>query len=466
LNWHSLFEDHLRDVERGIAAALEVSADRGMPFDTVVFHAGRLATYHADDLEIPFRGHPHFLRFAPVPGPDHLLVYRAGRPLHLLHSLASDYWHAPAPELDAWVQQSLSLEEGPDPAAMFSQLAQRGRCAFIGCDLELADTLGIERSCVEPASLVAALDWERGVKTAYEIACMREAQRIAGLGHAALRDAICESRSEYELHLAYLAATRQLEAELPYPNIIAWDEAAAVLHYQHRRTRTPSPGRSFLVDAGARYNGYASDVTRTYCLDGDAPGASAFRQLLDGMEDLQQALVNEVGPGVGFVDLHRRAQSAIVRLLREVGVIRAGEGASRQEDLAGGFFPHGLGHHLGLQVHDVGGRQIEPGGSTREPPDDCPHLRTTRDLEPGQIITIEPGVYFIPTLLDAMRSGPDRALYDWKLVDALVPFGGIRIEDDVLVTAQGRENLTRAFVPGHKHAVAATTGSTGAGKSA
>jgi Xaa-Pro dipeptidase len=308
--------------------------------------------------------------------------------------------------------------------------------------------------------LLAALDWERGVKTAYEIACIREAQRISGLGHAALRDAICESRSEYELHLAYLAATRQLEVELPYPNIIAWDEAAAVLHYQHRRTRAPSPGRSFLVDAGARHNGYASDVTRTYCLDAGAPGASAFRLLLDGMEDLQQVLVNEVGPGVGFVDLHRRAGSAIARLLREVGVIRAGEGASREQDLVSTFFPHGLGHHLGLQVHDVGGRQIEPDGSTREPPDEFPHLRTTRDLEAGQIITIEPGLYFIPILLDAMRAGPDRVLIDWQLVDALVPFGGIRIEDDVLVTAQGRENLTRAFVPGHKHAMAATTDST------
>jgi Xaa-Pro dipeptidase len=105
---------------------------------------------------------------------------------------------------------------------------------------------------------------------------------------------------------------------------------------------------------------------------------------------------------------------------------------------------------LGLQVHDVGGRQVSPRGDRREPPASSPALRTTRDLEPGHVVTIEPGLYFIPMLLEPFRSGAAAAAFDWPLIDALAPCGGIRIEDDILVTDGGREDLTRPVVPGHR----------------
>lgn len=454
VNWQSLFEDHLREVDRTTLLALEVCAQQGTNFDTIVFHAGRLTTYHADDLEIPFRTHPHFLRFAPVPGPNHLLIYRPGTSALLLRAAAESYWHASAPALDDWLAQSLEVSEVDDPVVAFSQLGELGRCAFIGADSEMASALGISPDHSELTSLLAALDWYRGTKTPYEVACLREAQRVAGLGHAAVRRGIEDSHSEHQLHLDYLVASQQLDPDLPYPNIIAWDEASAVLHYQKRRTRAPAPGRTFLIDAGARCNGYASDVTRTYCSEGcrseEAAGSSEFHALLDGMEHLQQGLVKEVRPGLGFIALHRMAQTQVAQLLCEVGVIRAAPADALERGLVFPFFPHGLGHHLGLQVHDVGGRQVEPSGTLRAPPEDCPHLRTTRDLETGHVITIEPGLYFIPTLLEPMRTGATRDLLNWKLLDVLISWGGIRIEDDILVTQNGYENLTRPFVPGHE----------------
>jgi len=111
------------------------------------------------------------------------------------------------------------------------------------------------------------------------------------------------------------------------------------------------------------------------------------------------------------------------------------------------FYPHGLGHHLGIQVHDVAGKLAGPDGSIAPPPAAHPTLRTTRTIETGHVITIEPGLYFIPMLLRPFRENEHKARFDWKLIDELAPNGGIRIEDDMLVTATGGRNLTRPHLP-------------------
>jgi Xaa-Pro dipeptidase len=101
------------------------------------------------------------------------------------------------------------------------------------------------------------------------------------------------------------------------------------------------------------------------------------------------------------------------------------------------FFPHGLGHSLGLQTHDVGCAQVRPKARN-------PHLRNTSTIAAGQVFTIEPGIYFIPALLDELEAGPHAGAVDWRLVGELRRLGGIRIEDDLLVAAdEGTRNLTR-----------------------
>ena len=110
--------------------------------------------------------------------------------------------------------------------------------------------------------------------------------------------------------------------------------------------------------------------------------------------------------------------------------------------------PHGVGHHIGLQVHDVGGQQAGPKGGKVPPDQEIPYLRTTRVLEPGHVVTIEPGLYFIPILLDPLRAGDEGQAVDWELVDRLIPCGGIRIEDNVVCTADGPRDLSRGHLPG------------------
>jgi Xaa-Pro dipeptidase len=111
------------------------------------------------------------------------------------------------------------------------------------------------------------------------------------------------------------------------------------------------------------------------------------------------------------------------------------------------FYPHGLGHFLGIQVHDVSGRQAAPEGGIKPPPAEHPYLRTTRTIETGQVFTIEPGIYFIPMLLRDLKASAHANDVDWTLVDALTPMGGIRIEDNLLVTPSGHRNLTREHLP-------------------
>ncbi|MXZ32739.1 MAG: M24 family metallopeptidase [Gammaproteobacteria bacterium] len=246
--------------------------------------------------------------------------------------------------------------------------------------------------------------------------------------------------SEFDIHLAFLEACRQLEEELPYTPIIALDEKSAILHYQYKRRELARPARVLLIDAGCRVNGYCSDVTRTWTAHSANP---LFTDLVAGMDGLQQELVREIRPGTEYVDLHLSALHKLANLLLELDICRGDAGRLRELQVPQLFMPHGVGHLLGVQVHDVGGRQRDGTGAQTPPPEHSPALRTTRGMTENMVFTVEPGCYFIPLLLEPARESPAAELINWDAVDALYDHGGVRIEDNVRVTADGVENLTR-----------------------
>lgn len=443
-DWKALYAEHLAQISADARAALGACDAAGL-----VIHAGSQRLYHADDQEVPFRQVPHFTRFAPLEGAEHLLLLpREGSP-RLIQVVPEDFWHEPPGPPPTWVSDALELEVVATPK-IARERAARGalgrdpeRWAYVGNDLQTAAALGLPASAVEPAALLQRLDWDRGVKTRYEVASIREACLRAALGHDAVREGVTRGQSEHLLHLAYLEASGQLGRECPYETIIAWDRHAATLHYPHKQRQEPRPGRTLLIDAGATCHGYASDITRTYLRPGSHP---VFHEALLGMVQLQNTLVDTVQPGLPYLVLHEAAFRGVTELLCVLGVLKVGAEEAFERRLAFPFFPHGLGHHLGLQVHDVGGKLSGPTGPPSPPPAEFPWLRTTRQLEAGHVVTIEPGLYFIPLLLNGYREGADAAAFDWELIDALIPSGGIRIEDDVLVTPEGVENLSRAFL--------------------
>jgi Xaa-Pro dipeptidase len=292
---------------------------------------------------------------------------------------------------------------------------------------------------------MAPLDWHRATKTEHEAARIAAAAEQSAAGHLAARAAFERGEPEIEIHRAYLRGCGRLERDMPYGTIVALDDKAAILHYQGKRGPGATRGDVLLLDAGAALEGWAADLTRTWTRPTADP---VFRCLLAGLDLLQRDLVAMVTPGRRYPEIHFEAHRRVASLLAEAAILKVSVEEAVERGLARAFMPHGVGHHLGLQVHDVGGHQAAPEGGAKPPPADHPWLRNTRTLEPGHVVTIEPGFYFIPMVLEPLRAGEHAAAIDWALVDRLERCGGARIEDNVLCTADGPRDLSRRHLPG------------------
>jgi Xaa-Pro dipeptidase len=423
------FAQHLATVGNAIDSALDSEG-----FSDLVIDAGPVHLAFLDDNPYRFQANPHFVWLVPVlNAPDSLICWRPGRKPLLVLVIPNDFWHVP-PTLPTgeWTRH-FDIQACANRGAALDALPPADhRRAWIGESAPLGQAIH------NPDLLLRRLHHARSFKTPYEVACIRAASRTAVLGHRAAQAAFAQGLSEFEIHLAYLAATGQNDAELPYGSIVALNRNGATLHYQLRSRSRPSQSLSLLIDAGASHSGYASDITRTH-----AAQRGLFADLIHAMHNAQQSLCAAVGPELDWRDLHLETHQQVAQILCQAGVLLAKPDEAVASGLTSTFLPHGLGHLLGIQVHDVAGFRDDPVGLPIATPPGHEALRLTRTLKPGFVVTVEPGIYFIDSLLNQLRAGPLAAKVDWSLVETLCPFGGIRIEDDVLVTAGGHENLTR-----------------------
>ncbi|MFC6634862.1 Xaa-Pro dipeptidase [Microbulbifer taiwanensis] len=406
-------------------------------YDTLNVFSGSPKVQFLDDNYYPFKVNPQFKALVPVTdNPHSWVIYRRGQKPKLLFYRPVDFWHyVPAAPQTFWSEHyDIELLAKPADAKQF--LSADG-AAFLGEDANLD---GWPIGTPNPEELLARLHWNRAYKTPYEFACLREANRIAVRGHRAAEEAFRSGASEFEINLAYLKAAGQGENRMPYGNIIGLNEHAAILHYTHLSgQRLPEAElKTFLIDAGADCNGYCADITRTYAFR-----SGEFADLVAAMDEKEQELVAGLKPGLPYPDLHRQCHLKVGELLNRFGVIKASAESAVESGLTRPFMPHGLGHFLGLQVHDVGGHQTGPQGGTTPPPPEYPFLRTSRTIEEDQVFTIEPGLYFIDSLLADLKESELAGEVHWGKVDAFRPFGGVRIEDNVIVHADRVENMTR-----------------------
>ncbi len=420
----SLYTAHLEYLQAETGKLLQQSA-----FEGLLIGSGSLIRRFMDDNSYPFFANPYFVYWLPFldQHPDCWLLIRAGEKPRLYFPMPDDFWHKTAQLPDQWWTEGLEIV----PVKGRRELPE-GKLAVIAPELPEGECSGWS---LNPESVVLALHQLRSVKTDWESECLRQANYLAVQGHIEAAAAFSQGCSEYEIHQRYLSAIAHNESQMPYSNIVGLNEHGAILHYQFQERCAPDQHRSLLVDAGAVWQGYAADITRTQARPG-----TLFAQLVEQLDAAQQACVAQVRDGADFVALHEQMHLSLAGILQDAGIVRNSPDSQIELGITQAFYPHGLGHLLGIQVHDVGAWQ-QDSRQTR-PPAEHPYLRFAGTLKQGMVVTIEPGLYFIESLLRPLRDQP-LADINWALVEQLSPFGGIRIEDNIRVTSEGCENYTR-----------------------
>ncbi|MDH5737136.1 MAG: Xaa-Pro dipeptidase, partial [Gammaproteobacteria bacterium] len=307
------YDAHLRQVIDTYTDALETCGAKAL-----LLHAGGIKTAFLDDRTYPFIVNPHFNYWAPLhQNNDCLIFFRPGEKPTLFYLQPEDYWHQPPRDLqEAWCHHWQIQSIGHIREA-HNQIGDPSGICYIGEDTGLANAWRIGH--INPKAVLDQVHFARATKTDYELACMQEANRIAARGHKAAAKAFYDGLSEFEINTQYLATIAHRETETPYSSIIAVNAHAAVLHYQHYDTfrLSDEERHSFLIDAGACYKGYASDITRTYSARG-----GIFAELIDEMEKHQLSLISKIKTGILYEELNRAMHEQLAEILRAFDLIR------------------------------------------------------------------------------------------------------------------------------------------------
>jgi Xaa-Pro aminopeptidase len=246
-------------------------------------------------------------------------------------------------------------------------------------------------------------------KTRAELDVMRRSARIAAGAHRRAMKTAAPGRTEYEVMAEILHEFHRQQADISYYPIVGSGPNACVLHY-HANSRQMKDGDLLLIDAGCEFDYYASDITRTFPVSGRFSGPQ--RELYEVVLAAQRAAIERVRPGNHWNDPHDAAVKVITQGLVRLGLLKGRVSTLIREEAYKKFFMHRTGHWLGMDVHDVGEYKVGD---------------EWRLLEPGMVMTVEPGIYIAP--------GTKGVAKQWQGI-------GIRIEDDVAVTKDAPEVLT------------------------
>jgi Xaa-Pro aminopeptidase len=303
---------------------------------------------------------------------------------------------------------------------------------------------GIAADELRSAQVREAYKHARRPKEPGEIETMRRGAAAAAAGYAAIQPLLKPGVSERTLQIELEAEFFRHGAQVPgYDSIVGVGAQSAVFHGSPSPDRIARDGDFILIDAGPQLDRYVIDVTRTYV----AGTPSAFqRDLYQVVLEAEVRAIDRCRPGAEWKDIHFAAAVDLVSGLVAMGVMQGNAQSLVEQDAHTLFYPHGIGHMLGLGVRDASG--LEP-GRTKDPRPCLASLRQDLILRPGYIVTIEPGLYFIPALLnDPARREKYRDCVNWPLAAKHLGLGGVRIEDNILVTAGAPDNLTAAIPKG------------------
>ena len=297
-------------------------------------------------------------------------------------------------------------------------------------------------------ALVRAVIAQRLVKEDCEIAAIDAACDLGYEMHTVARDAIRTGIVEQEIVGKMEGLTLSKGWGVSFPTILT--QHGETLH-NHLHDKIIEPGKLMVIDAGAESNEhYASDFTRTYPTGGRYTPRQ--RDIYQIVCDCNNFAFSQIRPGVAYRDVHLFTVRLMLERLKDLDLVRGDVDAMVAEGIGGLFMPHGLGHNMGLDVHDMEdlGENLvgyDP-DQKRASQLGLGSLRMARKLVPGHVITDEPGIYFIPALMQKFKDeGLDKGFVHFAKLETYSDFGGIRLEDDVLVTADGARRLGRQRLP-------------------
>lgn len=443
--------------------------------EVVVLRAGEPAGWSGTDQHFAFLPHPDVAYLTAVGSPGTTLAYDAAAgewelfgprftPERLVWEQPPTPVGQPLDELEAWLEQRsdravIELGAGatmpevlPPPTASDEADTPDGDAADAAAETTSGGGAGEHADASSGATVLrlsVAIALERMTKDDAELDDIRQAAAASTAGFEWVYQHAAPGMTEREIQVGMEAQFYAAGApRVAYDSIVASGPHGAYLHYVYAgddplrpATRTVEAGDLLLIDAGAQFGGYASDVTRTMVVGADPTDEQEFLWKL--VLSAQQQTIDICRPGTVWREVHLAAARILGAGLVEMGLLRGDPVELVTQGAVALFFPHGLGHLLGLSVHDITSVPY-----SREPSDDplLSRLGPNRLLEPGMVTTVEPGIYFIDALLgDPARREKFAEAVVWERVDELRGFGGIRIEDDVLVTEDDPEVLTAAI---------------------
>lgn len=287
--------------------------------------------------------------------------------------------------------------------------------------------------------LFFALDEARLIKDSFEIELMKHAAAITDNCHLAVMSATPIETNETHIHAEFMYhAIRQGSKYQLYDPICCSGPNCSTLHYVRNDDEIGNEKRSILIDAGAEWRCYASDVTRCFPINGD--WSKEHLEIYNTVLKMQHATMALIKPGASWDEIHLEAHRILIKEFFRLGIFKKEflEQEVFDSNISARFFPHGLGHLLGMDTHDVGGYP-----NYEDPDPKLKYLRLRRRLKKGMVITDEPGVYFSPFLLEeVLKDEAVSKFIDMRVLDNYWYIGGVRIEDDLLITDDSFENFT------------------------
>ncbi|EAW06267.1 aminopeptidase P family protein [Aspergillus clavatus NRRL 1] len=434
---------------RRVAERLQPHQD-GRP-GIIYLEAQKTRLIEDNDEPVPFRQRRPFFYLSGCLLPDSSLVYDITEDKLTLFIPPVDpedvIWSGLPLSTDEALQQydvdrvSITTEVNSTLASIAS--AHGGRAvAYNIADQVSPETKFDGFSEINKSVLKGAIEQSRVVKDEYEIALIRKANDISTKAHVAAIKASIIAENEREIEGAFIATCIANGArEQAYHPIVACGENGATLHYGRNSDALIDPvtkkkKRNVLIDAGGEYRTYCSDITRVFPLGGGF--TTETRQIYEIVLQMQVECIEMLRDGVQWEEVHAHAHHVAIRGLLELGILRGSEDEIFEKRVSVAFFPHGLGHYLGMDTHDTGGNPNYADKDTM-----FRYLRVRGRLPAGSVITVEPGIYFCRFIIEPYLKSSESSKYiDTDVLERYWSVGGVRIEDNVLVTKDGYDNLT------------------------